>query len=67
WWYQILDWIKQQPIRKGIKIYRARTTPSAISDLVFKNDYDRHKKFKELTVGHTYLTGAKDYDEIGDS
>ncbi|WP_241606943.1 SGNH/GDSL hydrolase family protein [Rosenbergiella epipactidis] len=67
WWYQILDWIKQQPIRKGIKIYRARTTPSAISDLVFKNDYERHKKFKELTVGHTYLTGAKDYDEIGDS
>ncbi|HAT2866189.1 TPA: hypothetical protein I8374_000592 [Serratia marcescens] len=67
WWYPILEWIKEQPIRKGIKIYRSRTTPADISELIVKNDYDRYTKFKELTVGHNYLSTDTDYDEIGDT
>lgn len=67
WWYPILEWIKEQPIRKGIKIYRSRKTPTDISELIVKNDYDRYTKFKELTVGHNYLSTDTDYDEIGDT
>ncbi|MFW1942911.1 SGNH/GDSL hydrolase family protein [Acinetobacter guillouiae] len=66
WWMPMLDYIKQQKALKTIKIYRKRSSfaVTADSDLLFKDQLDKSKKWKEISIGHYSLANEYKYDEL---
>lgn len=57
-WRPMLDVLRSLPRpTQGVKIWRARTTAGP-ADLLFLDHYDKIKKWKEISVGHTALAPA---------
>lgn len=48
---------------QSIKIFRPRTKPSELDELIYGNIYERAEKFKEISISHSALTDSKYYDE----
>lgn len=47
---------------QSIKIFRPRTEPTDLDDLIFGNIYERAEKFKEISISHSALVEPKYYD-----
>ena len=49
---------------KSLKLFRYRNSilPLNLDDLLFRNNKERAKFFKEINVGHTYITNADEVD-----
>ena len=47
---------------QSIKIFRPRTEPETLDELLFGDIYERAKKFKEISISHSALKEPKYYD-----
>jgi len=52
--------------RQSLKIFRKRDSVavSSMDDLIFSNNLERAKKFREIHVGHTALVDPKNVDDV---
>lgn len=68
WWMPMFEYVKKLNPMRTLKIFRKRATFAATTDadLLFKNVFDKAKKWQEINVGHYSMPDESRYDEIGE-
>ena len=69
YWSPMLRWLDRMPRpQRSIKVYNLRGTMGSptLADLIFRDIYGLVKRFKEIGLGHVYLSDAKvnNFEEI---